>query len=182
MQLLVGPFLLMTVKLNDNNSSRKNKRGCEYNTNFCCIWSKHLSQDQLLQWTHATSYSGRSNRLRHIDVPLQQGPSTCPAAAPVYCTSRITQCLTLARITLTSVWLNSIRFVGKQLSLTASTKLLGRVLELAAVSNRLATGQLYEIFPWFYSTPSGKCRDVSQRRSRPYLVHLIIISNTDIRR
>lgn len=172
----------MTVKLNDCYSSPKNKRGCEYNRNFCCIWSKNVSQDQLLQWTHATSYSGRSNSLRHIDVLLQQGPSSCPAAAPVYCTSRIAQCLTFARITLISVWLNSIRFVGKQLSLTASAKLRGRVLESAAVSNRLATGQFYEIFPLFYSTSSGKCQDVSQRRSRSYLVHLIIISNIDIRR
>jgi hypothetical protein len=161
---------------------QKNKRGCEYNTNFCGIWNKNVSQDQLLQWTHATSYNGRNNSRIHIDVLLQQGPSTCPAAATIYCTSRIAQCITLARISLSSVWLNSIRFMGKQLSLTASTKLRGRVLESAAVSNRLPTGQLYEIFPWFYSTPSGKCRDVSERRSRPYLVHLIIISNIDIQR
>jgi hypothetical protein len=149
---------------------------------FAASDTKKVSKDQLLQWTHATSYSGRSNGLKHIDVLLQQGPLTCPEAAPVYCTSRIAQCLTLVRITLSSVWLNSIRLVGKQLSLTASTELRGRVLESAAVSNRLATGQLYEVFPWFYSTPPGKCRDVSQRRSRPYLFHLIIISNNDIRR
>ena len=169
----------MTVKLNDCNYLPKNKRVYEYNTNFCCIWSKKkVSQDQLLQWTHATSYRGRSNALRNIDALLQQGPSTCPVAAPVYCTSRIAQCLTLARITLSSLWLNSIRFVGKQLSLTASTKLRGRVLESAVVSNRLATGQFYVVL----LNPFRQMSGCISRQITTYLAHLIITSNTDIRR
>jgi hypothetical protein len=70
---------------------------------FAASDARKVPQDQLLRWTHAASYSGRKNGLRHIEVLLQQGRSTSPAAAPIYCTSRIAQCLTLVRITLTSV-------------------------------------------------------------------------------
>jgi hypothetical protein len=41
---------------------------------FAASDAKKVSQDRLLQWAHATSYSGRSNGLRQIDVLLQQGP------------------------------------------------------------------------------------------------------------